>query len=177
MFQSPSGDSLFSDPYFGMAFRPYQAQAFQSPSGDSLFSDPHQAPQQNQAWRLRRFQSPSGDSLFSDVSAGVTTTAPPKRFQSPSGDSLFSDLFVLRKILDNTLEGFNPLAGIRCFLTPSRRQLPAASRTIGFNPLAGIRCFLTLHAPHLSAPLDWPASFNPLAGIRCFLTVDTPQGT
>ena len=37
-----------------------------------------------------------------------------------------------------------------------------------FNPLAGIRCFLTRSV--LRWKLVLLASFNPLAGIRCFLT-------
>ena len=42
-----------------------------------------------------------------------------------------------------------------------------------FNPLAGIRCFLT----RVRQPVyEWPSSgFNPLAGIRCFLTSGTGQ--
>ena len=46
-------------------------------------------------------------------------------FQSPSGDSLFSDPNLMHLYLqDNQLSGFNPLAGIRCFLTLSS-EFPA----------------------------------------------------
>ena len=38
-----------------------------------------------------------------------------------------------------------------------------------FNPLAGIRCFLTL-SPHEATGRGYFECFNPLAGIRCFLT-------
>ena len=38
----------------------------------------------------------------------------------------------------------------------------------GFNPLAGIRCFLTLQK-YSDDPIELKG-FNPLAGIRCFLT-------
>ena len=94
-FQSPSGDSLFSDPWETYCSI-YRRQAFQSPSGDSLFSDPLH--QRDVPWfRGSAFQSPSGDSLFSDT----------MEFESTVRD-----------------ESFNPLAGIRCFLTsPIRRGL------------------------------------------------------
>ena len=64
--------------------------------------------------------------------------------------------------------GFNPLAGIRCFLTQQRFEKPCLLQDFRFNPLAGIRCFLT----NSLALADRTAamSFNPLAGIRCFLT-------
>ena len=41
-FQSPSGDSLFSDKErtFCISLRLVNGEKFQSPSGDSLFSDP-----------------------------------------------------------------------------------------------------------------------------------------
>ena len=39
MFQSPSGDSLFSD-YIDSTEKRQFIFSFQSPSGDSLFSDP-----------------------------------------------------------------------------------------------------------------------------------------
>ena len=41
------------------------------------------------------------------------------------------------------VEGFNPLAGIRCFLTKYFDTSDCNRELIGFNPLAGIRCFLT----------------------------------
>ena len=37
-------------------------------------------------------------------------------FQSPSGDSLFSDV-ARGRLMRNSDKCFNPLAGIRCFLT------------------------------------------------------------
>ena len=88
---------------------------------------------------------------------------------------------------------FNPLAGIRCFLTEPL-STASASSTLSFNPLAGIRCFLTCvwllddgtYAVEFQSPCgdslfsdtvgchcDYAGqirSFNPLAGIRCFLT-------
>ena len=64
---------------------------------------------------------------------------------------------------------FNPLAGIRCFLTVKRGPSPLIDlRLEGFNPLAGIRCFLTRSCVHRG--FVWQSCFNPLAGIRCFLT-------
>ena len=64
-------------------------------------------------------------------------------FQSPSGDSLFSDRCQgtsQQKVLEMC---FNPLAGIRCFLTGGRAALSCLAKKNCFNPLAGIRCFLT----------------------------------
>ncbi len=48
---------------------------------------------------------------------------------------------------DTSTRRFNPLTGIRCFLT-----LPALPTTLRsamqcFNPLTGIRCFLTFAIP------------------------------
>ena len=63
------------------------------------------------------FQSPGGDSLFSDYYFH-NGLHPAGWFQSPGGDSLFSD-FAIVKEKDCDLLGFNPLAGIRCFLTSS----------------------------------------------------------
>ena len=89
MFQSPCGDSLFSDhPRQGIAI--IQKQKFQSPCGDSLFSD-HKQNKNSSGNMTNLFQSPCGDSLFSD------------------------DELIKSQLL--TCEGFNPLAGIRCFLT------------------------------------------------------------
>ena len=64
---------------------------------------------------------------------------------------------------------FNPLAGIRCFLTPYGSLFTIATTTTRFNPLAGIRCFLTTLRTMLTRCKV--VGFNPLAGIRCFLTV------
>ena len=48
----------------------------------------------------------------------------------------------LQTLYSNYTNGFNPLTGIRCFLTmynkPGDREL-----VMSFNPLARIRCFLT----------------------------------
>ena len=41
-------------------------------------------------------------------------------------------------------DSFNPLAGIRCFLTFMRRGCLRLFKRSRFNPLAGIRCFLTI---------------------------------
>ena len=71
------------------------------------------------------FQSPSGDSLFSDrmghTNEAEATAAAEEWFQSPSGDSLFSDS--IKSIFESlgNVFSFNPLAGIRCFLTGPRR--------------------------------------------------------
>ena len=89
-------------------------------------------------------------------------------FQSPSGDSLFSDATnQLAGSLPDEL-GFNPLAGIRCFLTNHGERAERHDIEC-FNPLAGIRCFLTYHRCRRSLPRF--QRFNPLAGIRCFLTL------
>ena len=115
-------------------------------------------------------------------------------FQSPSGDSLFSDDREKAEWLCQELLGwrFNPLAGIRCFLTSCGWLSKNSREPKRFNPLAGIRCFLTSIGKWISAsgavfqspsgdslfsdvyrfgtvPAARP-SFNPLAGIRCFLT-------
>ena len=63
---------------------------------------------------------------------------------------------------------FNPLAGIRCFLT-SPTMPKADSNDTSFNPLAGIRCFLT-DMILVREKVLFVMGFNPLAGIRCFLT-------
>ena len=68
MFQSPSGDSLFSDKK-GSDNEQNEQEVFQSPSGDSLFSDDGGMPIQIERV-YKEFQSPSGDSLFSDPSTG-----------------------------------------------------------------------------------------------------------
>ena len=74
----------------------------------------------------------------------------------------------LQTLYSNYTNGFNPLTGIRCFLTRlGRYQIPEAW-PVCFNPLAGIRCFLTDILVEVYG-LD-VKSFNPLAGIRCFLT-------
>ena len=89
------------------------------------------------------FQSPSGDSLFSDSTFYSETLRLMSWFQSPSGDSLFSDCTVRYEEWRIHMSRFNPLAGIRCFLTmynkPGDREL-----VMSFNPLVGIRCFLTM---------------------------------
>ena len=93
------------------------------------------------------FQSPSGDSLFSDRDGVVRQSHCRYGFQSPSGDSLFSDLSAQehRRHSGERLDiGFNPLAGIRCFLTIYYLTFSLKTPRIRFNPLAGIRCFLTL---------------------------------
>ena len=69
---------------------------------------------------------------------------------------------------------FNPLAGIRCFLTKyEAREAEYAAERKGFNPLAGIRCFLTQLT--VTEKAEMKLCFNPLAGIRCFLTSESAQ--
>ena len=88
-FQSPSGDSLFSDvtQLFSVHLSEFK---FQSPSGDSLFSDALDCCRSVVA--VDWFQSPSGDSLFSDAKVTLEFENQDEiAFQSPSGDSLFSD--------------------------------------------------------------------------------------
>ena len=123
-----------------------QPNMFQSPSGDSLFSDTDPNPARFWYRKDKGFQSPSGDSLFSDHRQKLSNLQPSiEKFQSPSGDSLFSDVTSAQTFLDpqTPLEKrFNPLAGIRCFLTHRASQVLKDHR-VGFNPLAGIRCFLT----------------------------------
>ena len=53
-----------------------------------------------------------------------------------------------RKCADFAI-GFNPLAGIRCFLTYFPCKIGLVYLQIRFNPLAGIRCFLTASEPEL----------------------------
>ena len=45
-------------------------------------------------------------------------------FQSPSGDSLFSDILNGKIIFAIQCDSFNPLAGIRCFLTRQELAIP-----------------------------------------------------
>ena len=66
-----------------------------------------------------------------------------EEFQSPSGDSLFSDEHSINCNGCCHFPRFNPLAGIRCFLT-ERKKRETGTGGYCFNPLAGIRCFLTL---------------------------------
>ena len=69
-FQSPSGDSLFSDQSFERLIEAGVDEEFQSPSGDSLFSD-FISISLCISFCLS-FQSPSGDSLFSDILPAVS---------------------------------------------------------------------------------------------------------
>ena len=70
-----------------------------------------------------KFQSPSGDSLFSDKSL---------------------PLFFFGVTLALVRGGFNLLSGIRYFLThPITISTIWLNWIVSFNPLAGIRCFLT----------------------------------
>ena len=63
-------------------------------------------------------------------------------FQSPHGDSLFSD--EIRYCWSGlAFESFNPLTGIRCFLTDDATDRASQNDDVRFNPLTGIRCFLT----------------------------------
>ena len=73
------------------------------------------------------------------------------------------------------LLSFNPLAGIRCFLTCALFPHQPTTRHECFNPLAGIRCFLTRNDHMITLAEVKRISFNPLAGIRCFLTVLTVE--
>jgi len=89
------------------------------------------------------FQSPHGDSFFSDVNGCDRTKHGHFPFQSPHGDSFFSDLSV-RPVPPSPSARFNPLTGIRSFLTytyPLRKR----DRCTRFNPLTGIRSFLTVN--------------------------------
>ena len=90
LFQSPSGDSLFSDRRDGYVESAEFDQRFNPLAGIRCFlTELHARVAENKAWG---FQSPSGDSLFSDHSLGYHGPAT----RDPC---------------------FNPLAGIRCFLT------------------------------------------------------------
>ena len=91
---------------------------FQSPSGDSLFSDSG-TDCSDAGEQPTRFNPLAGIRCFltsSSIFANRSTV-----FQSPSGDSLFSDPHPLDEALYLRESGFthrfNPLAGIRCFLT------------------------------------------------------------
>ena len=166
LFQSPSGDSLFSDEE-SRAERTSAAAAFQSPSGDSLFSDDNKKPAF--AGKHQRFNPLAGIRCFLTADVSAILNAPEAdMFQSPSGDSLFSDGIETNSFAGSD-DGFNPLAGIRCFLTPLNICFLQHLQVIGFNPLAGIRCFLTAY-DILSLISRYLVGFNPLAGIRCFLT-------
>ena len=72
-------------------------------------------------------------------------------FQSPCGDSLFSDRSdtIVNMWVGIVTKSFNPLAGIRCFLTRlGRAGTDYTDGRVRFNPLAGIRCFLTRASRH-----------------------------
>jgi len=85
------------------------------PGGDSLFSDFR--PNIETAVQARLFQSPGGDSLFSDLISRLCLEKGNNVFQSPGGDSLFSDRSQGTESPSTSPTNFNPLAGIRCFLT------------------------------------------------------------
>ena len=93
-FQSPHGDSFFSDASPQQAEHIYvdhHTYLFQSPHGDSFFSDGIQSMSTTMIWE-KQFQSPHGDSFFSDkVKRSSLRTLVQILFQSPHGDSFFSD--------------------------------------------------------------------------------------
>ena len=66
MFQSPHGDSFFSDANQFESLDPV-TKAFQSPHGDSFFSDLHILVDAEGHRVMIEFQSPHGDSFFSDT--------------------------------------------------------------------------------------------------------------
>ncbi|GEM_PF-2280102 len=63
---------------------------------------------------------------------------------------------------------FNPLTGIRSFLTILVSGLTTCT-SLCFNPLTGIRSFLTILVSGLTTCTS--LCFNPLTGIRSFLTI------
>ena len=166
-FQSPHGDSFYSDRR-GRRGRSRPGGTFQSPHGDSFYSDHY--PRIRQSDPRRRFQSPHGDSFYSDTYAeqriplllqsfnpltGIRSILTRRvielmeyhsgEFQSPHGDSFYSDFLhdAIRK--QRVVARFNPLTGIRSFLTVSACP-ERANLFDSFNPLTGIRSFLTSNA-------------------------------
>ena len=89
------------------------------------------------------------------------------RFNPLTGIRCFLTQMLKAKTVDEEL-GFNPLTGIRCFLTPGRRSGIGYWTDARFNPLTGIRCFLTYQTMLDNGHTI--EGFNPLTGIRCFLT-------
>ena len=65
--------------------------------------------------------------------------------------------------------GFNPLTGIRSFLTRLPGMRCGGFASTCFNPLTGIRSFLT-RLPGMRCGGFASTCFNPLTGIRSFLT-------
>ena len=92
MFQSPHGDSFFSDLSIERITLDENGFKFQSPRGDSFFSDIYNI--ERGYTQIPMFQSPHGDSFFSN-------SAPPAASDA----------------LPSSYSRFNPLTGTRSFLT------------------------------------------------------------
>ena len=93
-------------------------RSFQSPHGDSFFSDTGEV-------RGETLQAESGFNPLTGIRSFLTVNVwlawgvLLALFQSPHGDSFFSDNrkdVISQAIMD---DGFNPLTGIRSFLTQS----------------------------------------------------------
>ena len=97
-------------------------------------------------------------------------------FQSPSGDSLFSDPLAEKNFSIEQVDCFNPLAGIRCFLTELVSQVTKSQRD-SFQSPSGDSLFSDICLTWRNRSVeDSSHRFNPLAGIRCFLTISKWAG-
>ncbi len=87
-------------------------------------------------------------------------------FQSPCGDSLFSDLKDDELMKSEQETGFNPLAGIRCFLTHGAMRF---TKRRGADAVFQSPCGDSLFSDCPKSKASTKPSkhcFNPLAGIR-----------
>ena len=93
-FQSPHGDSSFSDNVISLPYLDINGIMFQPPHGDSFFSDIAKFDTMAEGMvAVSKFQSPHGDLFFSDGKVvSFDTMAAAIVFQSPHEDSLSSDL-------------------------------------------------------------------------------------
>ena len=142
---------------------------FQSPHGDSFLSDGTMRPKWEKVY-VEGFNPLTGIRSFLTPSTRHGPRRGSQWFQSPHGDSFLSDQRVeVNRTLQHTMERFNPLTGIRSFLTEQHGVTIGHQKPIRFNPLTGIRSFLT--AWHVGLRNDHRYRFNPLTGIRSFLTM------
>jgi len=148
-----------------------QIYRFPSSYGDSFFSDETSSGGFDHGVVTMRFQSPHGDSFFSDIANRRCSEAPAARFQSPHGDSFFSDDGQWALRTGTTDPGFQSPHG-DSFFSDIRTAFGRYPPPLRFNPLTGIRSFLTEYAPEAMEGDQW-LSFNPLTGIRSFLTSES----
>ena len=116
-----------------------RAQSFQSPCGDSLFSDVSHLAKQCQL--QMRFNPLAGIRCFLTETGEKNENKFVSTFQSPCGDSLFSDANPQSGCVVTASAGFNPLAGIRCFLTDVQGGFLAMPEVMSFQSPCGDSLF------------------------------------